>query len=605
MIKLLLQNKFKSLEPFQIELPDFVILTGLNGVGKTQILQGIQNNLIFLTDETGNNLDPKKYVTSNNLAPNNSTVVTRDQLLQVPRGLWDEFSNQYLNSKQRNPDLNFDNVFNPKSEHSYTITKISEYADKEIDDLTAEDFYHFFPIEDGFKNIDVFQQNFSNLFKRYQDKFEENEYRRYKNEIRGIKNISFLTNNEFIDTYGEAPWLFVNEIIQEADLDYYLYVPEDYNRDAPFQLKLVNTINKAEINFSDLSSGEKVLMSLALALYNSNFDIQFPKVLLMDEPDASLHPSMSKKFLDVINEVFVKEKGVKVIVTTHSPSTVALAPEESIFVAQKEKNRIKKASKDFALNILTSGLPSLSINYENRRQIFVESENDVKFYEGLYQKLRPFLQKEISLSFISSGESRTDKNGAKISNCDQVKNISSTLRKAGNNLVWGIIDWDTKNKSTENYLKVLGSDSRYSIENYLFDPILLTALLLREKIILREDLGLIDNQNYTDFKDLTEVHLQRVSDFLIDSISEEFNFKNKEFRECKFINKKKINIPIWYLETNGHILEEKILKVFPQLNNLKRGKEEMLKMEIIDKVIDDIPNLISNDLLELFKSIQQ
>ena len=54
-------------------------------------------------------------------------------------------------------------------------------------------------------------------------------------------------------------------------------------------------------------------MSLALALYNSNFDIQFPKVLLMDEPDALLHPSMSKKFLDVIKEIFVIQKGVKVI----------------------------------------------------------------------------------------------------------------------------------------------------------------------------------------------------------------------------------------------------------------------------------------------------
>lgn len=605
MIKLLLQNKFKSLDPFQIELPNFVILTGLNGVGKTQILQGIQNDLITLIDENGNKLDPKKYVTSNNLAPNNSAIVTRDQLLQVPRGLWDEFSNQYLNSKKQNPDLRFDNVFNPKSQHYYTITKISEYADKEINDLTAEDFYHFYPIEDGYENIDVFQQNFSNLFKRYLDKYEENEFRRYKNENRGNKNISFLKDNEFIDTYGDAPWLLVNEIIKEADLDYYLDVPEDYNKDAPFQLKLVNTINKAEINFSDLSSGEKVLMSLALALYNSNFDIQFPKILLMDEPDASLHPSMSKKFLDVINEVFVIEKGVKVIITTHSPSTVALAPEESIFIAQKEKNRVKKASKDFALNILTSGLPSLSIHYENRRQIFVESENDVKFYEGLYQKLRPFLQNEISLSFISSGESRTDKNGMKISNCDQVKNISRTLRKAGNNLVWGIIDWDKKNESTENFLKVLGFKSRYSIESYIFDPILLTALLLREKIILREDIGLNDNQNYTDFKQLSDVQLQRISDFLIDSISKEFNRENEEYRECEFINKKKIIIPIWYLETNGHNLEEIILKVFPQLNNLKRGREEMLKMEIIDKVIDDIPDLISKDFLELFKSIQQ
>ena len=605
MIKLLLQENFKSLQPFQIDLPDFVILTGLNGAGKTQILQAIQNGLMILTDETGNNVEPKKYVTSSTLSPNNSTVITRDQLLQVPKQLWEQFNSKYLIQRQRNPSIRFDNQFPPRSQQYYTITKISEYADKEIEDLTAEDFFHFYPIDEGFQNTDVFKQNFSSLFKRYQDKFEENEYRRYKNKIRGKQKVSFLTDEEFIDTYGKAPWEFVNDIIKEADLDYHIHVPEDYSRDAPFELKLINSINHAEINFNELSSGEKVLMSLALALYNSNFDIQFPKVLLMDEPDASLHPSMSKKFLDVIQEVFVKEKGVKVIVTTHSPSTVALAPEESIYVAQKDNIRVRKASKDFALNILTSGLPSLSVNYENRRQVFVESENDVKFYEGIYKRLQPKIQNEISLSFISSGETRTDKNGIKISNCGQVKNITKTLRKAGNNLVWGIVDWDTKNESNDEYLKVLGEKSRYSIENYLFDPILLSALLLREKIILREDIGISPDQNFTDFINLSDDELDKIANLLMENISGEFDIKNTDKRQCFYVNGKKVSIPIWYLESNGHELEEKILKVYPKLNQLKRGKEEALKLEIIDKIIDDLPQLIPSEFLEVFRSIQQ
>src|SRR5690606_21408835 len=140
----------------------------------------------------------------------------------------------------------------------------------------------------------------------------------------------------------------------------------------PFELKLINTFNQSEVKFSDLSSGEKVLMSLALALYNSKFDIEFPRVLLMDEPDASLHPTMSKQFLEIIENVFVKEKGVKVIITTHSPSTVALAKEEDLFVVNKTGVRIEKTTKDKALKILTSGVPSFSVNYENRRQVFVE-----------------------------------------------------------------------------------------------------------------------------------------------------------------------------------------------------------------------------------------
>ena len=106
------------------------------------------------------------------------------------------------------------------------------------------------------------------------------------------------------------------------------------HRDAPFELKLINNFNQAKVKFSELSSGEKVLISLVFALYNTKFDVEFPKVLLMDEPDASLHPSMTKQFLDVIQKVFVQDKGVKVILTTHSPSTVALAPEEAIFIVK-------------------------------------------------------------------------------------------------------------------------------------------------------------------------------------------------------------------------------------------------------------------------------
>ena len=36
MMKLALGSKYKSLDPFEIELPDLVILTGVNGAGKTQ-----------------------------------------------------------------------------------------------------------------------------------------------------------------------------------------------------------------------------------------------------------------------------------------------------------------------------------------------------------------------------------------------------------------------------------------------------------------------------------------------------------------------------------------------------------------------------------------
>jgi len=598
-----LTTKHKSLLPtITIEIPDFTILTGVNGAGKTHLLSGLANGVIQLTDN-GVVLNPLnantcKYVSSHSLTPNDSVIITREQLNVNTQNLWNQY-NQFLTHSKSNPGRQLQHDIGDVKQRK-VIEKILAETKKELYELTADDFYKYYPLDDGMHN-DVFFQNFSSLFKRYQDRYDDNQYKQYRSKEKGHNDIDFLTDEEFLKTFGEAPWDFVNRIIKEAKLDYHINSPHNSHRDAPFELKLVNNFNEAEIQFSEMSSGEKVLMSLALALYNSKFDFEFPKVLLMDEPDASLHPSMSKQFLDVIERVFVKGKGVKVIVTTHSPSTVALAKEDFLFVMNKNEPRIEKTTKDKALKILTAGVPSFSVNYENRRQVFVESPLDVIFYEGLYQRLSKFLVPEISLSFISSGESRTDKNGIKVSNCGQVEKITSTLRNTGNKFIWGIIDWDGKNNSTD-FVKVLGNGNRYSIESYLFDPILISALLLREKIITREDLSLNNNENYSDFKNLTQPQLQTISDFLTIKLSSVINPADNNKLKVKYLNGIEIEIPQWYLFHQGHELEVHLKSSFPPLN--KFSKEGDLKKEIIIKVADDIPELIPNDILELFESIQ-
>ncbi|MGO4822043.1 MULTISPECIES: AAA family ATPase [unclassified Flavobacterium] len=601
-MNLSLPNKYKSLDPFTLILPDFVVLTGLNGAGKTQLLTAITNNHLNVI-ENGLELNPKKYVTGQTLAPNDSAIVTREQLNVNTQNIWNQY-NDYLKNKQSNPSYSLENhVFGQNSPQIKLIERIAKSAKKQRDELTSDDFFNFYPFEDGLTPSDIFYQNFSSLFKRYQDKLDENEYREYRNKIKGHLDVSFLTKNEFTDNFGEAPWEFVNKIIKEATLDYHINSPADSHRDAPFELKLINNLTGTEVKFGDLSSGEKVIMSLALALYNSNFDIEFPKMLLMDEPDASLHPSMSKKFLDVIQEVFVKEKKMKVIVTTHSPSTLALAPEESIFIVNKTGQRVEKATKDRALKILTSGVPSFSISYENRRQVFVESPNDVAFYENLYQKVSGSLIPEISLTFISSGESRTDKNGVKVSNCGQVINITQTLRTAGNKFVFGLIDWDTVNQNSDGIF-VLGNGNRYSIENYIIDPIFIAAILLREKIVDKKSLHLTDEETFTDLKHFSAERLQSIVDYITEKIKPTIKPSEETTTEVSLLNGIKITIPNWYLHHQGHELEEKIIKIFPELNGLKKGKEELLKLEILNKVIDDLQGLLSADIIDAFIKIQ-
>ena len=593
-MKISSKAKYKSLPPLSnLSLPDFVVLLGVNGAGKTHLLKALADaNFTTIVDQNGSHLQRRKLVDANTLAPNDAVIITKELAKQ---SLVDAYNllHGYKSNKQNNPNFVFENMTGDPKQHKIFKKLIQDSNKTSIDELSVDDIYEYYPLNDGLESIDVFNHNFSKLFKHYHVRLEENRYRAWKNQT--DKNVRFLTEEQILQRYGEAPWDFVNKIIKEAKLGYHINSPVNLDIDAPYEFRLVNEISGTEVNFTDLSGGEKVLMSLALSLYNSSFDMDFPQVLLMDEPDAPLHPSMTKQFLEVIENVFVKGKNVKVIITTHSPSTVALAPEESLYQMNKLDPRIMKTTKDTAISILTSGVPSLSVTYENRRQVFVESKYDVSFYEKIYQKIKNNLVKDISINFISSG---VGGNG----NCDQVQDVVNKLSGFGNKFIYGIIDWDLKNQETP-YVKILGPASRYSIENFILDPLLVSALLLREKIIDRKDFGLNENQNYTDFQILESAELQNVVDFYISKIVDPNNENlDSSLKESVLINGGKVKIPNWYLITQGHELEVILKTKFPQLQKFRN--EPDLKNEIINKIVDDIPGVLSEDFIKLFERIQ-
>jgi energy-coupling factor transporter ATP-binding protein EcfA2 len=102
-----------------------------------------------------------------------------------------------------------------------------------------------------------------------------------------------------------------------------------------------------------------VLLALVASVYKASSDRNFPKLLLLDEIDASLHPSMIQSMLGIVNDVFVTN-GVNTILVTHSPTTIAISPEESIHVMhQGGARRIERRTRGDALEILTEGFVTL------------------------------------------------------------------------------------------------------------------------------------------------------------------------------------------------------------------------------------------------------
>lgn len=100
-------------------------------------------------------------------------------------------------------------------------------------------------------------------------------------------------------------------------------------------------------------------MAVVASVYKSSSDRHFPDILLLDEVDASLHPSMIQNLIDVVQDIFLKN-GVRVLLVTHSPTTIALSSESSVFVMNRGGvQRIEKRSRRDALEILTEGFATL------------------------------------------------------------------------------------------------------------------------------------------------------------------------------------------------------------------------------------------------------
>lgn len=476
-----------------------------------------------------------------------------------------------------------------ESKKQKIVSTLIERTGKQPAKILAEDVLYHLPEDVIFEDYDVISQDYLDMT------FYSYLYRKISLEGQSHEKYAL----------GKAPWAVLNEVIRTAGLPYSFTSPDEepiraifrnpLNRNSTykFKIKLINA-EGIEIGIQNVSSGERVILSLAMLLYYFQHRNVRKKLLILDEIDAHLHPSLTKQFFEVVNQNVIRDYQANVIMATHSPSTVALAPEDSLFIIEKGQSEtaIKRSTKDSALNLLTAGVPSLSVNYENRRQIFVESKYDAEYYDYVYRAIRPKLPEGVSLNFISSGVSGSG-------NCDQVIKIVSQLNDFGNKSIFGIIDWDLKNRSSRN-IQVLGEGKRYSIENYIFDPVLMGYFLWREKILNSGDFGFPIETSILDFKILNVSDIQRICDVVISKVKNRFKAsENPSLSIVKYANGMEVSVPNWYTTNYGHQLPDIYLSEFASLR--KYHQENAFRNAVILNTITDIPWFIPDDLIQLMR----
>ena len=410
-----LNQKYKSFnDKFNVSFEgDLVILSGINGSGKSQLIDIISQR------EGSNN---RKIVATIKL---NSTQITRSDILRrsfkdnvnVPEfthagtenikshtgHVWNayhsyrlDFNNEALWNFKESCKLAKKNLIDKFGEQKFKNNQITQL---QVNDALPASFV--------WKPDDIFTNFIGELFFNYAtDVFEA---RAKAGDTVKKFNPSLLPT---------PPWKQLNELFSDLNFEYrfkdYYFIEKGFQiNEQPclYQIKNNEDIDETQPRkLADLSDGEKAIISLSFASL-SGVKNENRKVLLLDEFDANFNPSLTEIFYNILDKYFVSQ-GVLVVIATHSPTTISLAPDSASFYEVFKQNAIlskrilpvqkdsyaelKVANKDFYIKISnqTSRIAELEkenstlskIENSDRPSVVVEDKYD-QIYKIAWLKL--------------------------------------------------------------------------------------------------------------------------------------------------------------------------------------------------------------------------
>jgi len=197
--------------------------------------------------------------------------------------------------------------------------------------------------------------------------------------------------------------------------------------------------------------------------------------LLIEEPEAHLHPQLQNLFFEYMNQL--KNKGIQLFITSHSPTITSKVELDSLLVLQKKDHAITNMA------IRNSGLSDnnkkhlLKFLDVTKSQLFFA--NGVILVEGISEALLlPVIAKKAGYNLVKSGIEVVNIGGvafehfAKLfNNDDQAKNLAAKCAIVTDDDKQGNGDISDRAKNTKEYekqnLKVVLADVTF--EKEIFD----------------------------------------------------------------------------------------------------------------------------------------
>ena len=290
---------------------DLIVLAGVNGSGKTTILEAI-----------------KDFFDNKN--------VNYDELEKSNINL-DIFFEDFEKNKIEEAQKNCKDRYEHKLKEFFYALKSCEYNRKNNGEYYSDLIANFFenppkiiyvPAENKFEEIQTYSTTLSKEYK-FINTINSNVIRDIPSYRATRRN--YLATIEEDLTMKEITNKVVNEIngiFNILELDVKL---KGFSKDEKTMPIFENSVGE-EFDINNLSSGEKQLFLRTLSI-----KMLEPKnsIILIDEPELSLHPKWQQRIIEVYKKI---GENNQIIVATHSPHILGSVSNENIFILYKNEN---------------------------------------------------------------------------------------------------------------------------------------------------------------------------------------------------------------------------------------------------------------------------
>jgi len=299
MLESITVKNFKSIIETKIKLEKINFLIGSNNSGKTSLLQAIQFAVAVSQTTLLQECKWKDNNITRSILPSELVYSPLRDVSALARGGQLRQGDRYTISVE----------FNHK-ELSSTVVQIARGKNINIlAKLFGEELGKELQSMD--KPFSIFVPGLAGI--PFSEEFKTQSIVR-KAAARGDANNVFRNILWFLKDNDKDGWKeFINRF-QEIFPEYNIEIEFDQNTDENIKAFLIKTTGTIEEKVPIDAAGTGILQAIQILSY---INVYKPQLLILDEPDAHLHPNNQRKLLKIITNL-ANEKDIQIIISTHS-----------------------------------------------------------------------------------------------------------------------------------------------------------------------------------------------------------------------------------------------------------------------------------------------